>query len=229
MPVSTSSLEKPGYSEQDMPITLPFLASHPNLIKMVEKFVSQRDHISRPHLTPLSSSATVFKPHQDWQSSPDYHVSCRILVGLLFLDYCCLQPKPVLDPKLCLDFESCLAFWKTLLCLAYLLPTFSCSATWVKPRPFCTAACILSAYLCTELSACFLDLEFLPEPCLYLTLSPSVLTFAWLPTLDFCLNLACTSAVIFGYLEYPFWLCCPLGFLPDCLLSIHFVTDITQT
>src|SRR4029434_8046031 len=61
--------------------------------------------------------------------SPDYHVSCRILVGLLFLDYCCLQPKPVLHPKLCLDFESCLAFWKPLLCLAYSCPTLFCSVT----------------------------------------------------------------------------------------------------
>src|SRR4029434_10124415 len=81
-----------------------------------------------PHLTPLSSIATALRAHQDLHSVPDYRV--------IFPEPCwkatsgfCLQPKPRLDPKLCLDFESFLAFCKPLLCLAYLLPTFFCSVT----------------------------------------------------------------------------------------------------
>src|SRR4029434_751314 len=50
-------------------------------------------------------------------------------------------------------------------------------ASTISPTSFCAIqsdgtdfAPSHSAYLCTDLSACFLDLRFLPEPCLYLTL-----------------------------------------------------------
>ena len=114
------------------------------------------------------------------------------LVGKLLLGFC-------VQPSL---FSTHACFWTLIIALCFgnfcpsanLLPTSFCVTTWVKPSPFCTAACIF-AYLCTNLSACFWLLDFawtLPVPLLWL--------------------------LIF---EFPFWLfCCQLGVLPDCFKRI---------